>query len=146
MQSHDALRDLSALLKITGHRIEVFTNGSFLFPLWAREQWDFIMDWKLEGSGEAGTKRDVRLENAKLLGNTDYIKFVVTNLEDLREALQTTEVLMQANRYGVKYLVTAAWGRISDEEIVDFMKATRAPWRLSAQLHKHIWNPEKTGV
>jgi 7-carboxy-7-deazaguanine synthase len=124
--------------------IDIFSNGSFLYPEWLLRMKGvtIIMDWKLEGSGEAQRSRDIRLANIRQLRPTDCVKFVAASFEDLEEALSLWKEwhYVRAQPY-----VGAAWGRIDDVTLVNFVLAHKLPWTLNVQLHKHIWG-EQRGV
>lgn len=139
--------DLSALVwnltetpQYDGYTVEVFTNGSYVFPGWTSHA-NIMMDWKLKGSGEADTERSTRFANAVRLKATDGIKFVVKDEADLKEAMLTS-VLLETHNSRAQLWVGAAWDCISDLDIIDFIKEMDVPWRLNVQLHKHLWNPD----
>jgi 7-carboxy-7-deazaguanine synthase len=125
--------------------IECFSNGSFLYPEWAYMHMNFVMDWKLSGSGEGDTAKANRIVNASNLDGGDSIKFVVTDYADLLEAKLTYEQL-RADNITCNFYVGAAWGRITNQEIIDFMVENRLPWLLNVQVHKYIWHPDQQGV
>lgn len=138
MQPNEDLNALCLQLRHLGHRIECFSNGSFLYPPWALDDIHFIMDWKLAGSGEARTDRATRLHNALHLKRKDSIKFVVKDKDDLKEALSMS-VILQTQGCQAQLWVGAAWGCIAESEIADFIKEMGTPWRLNVQAHKYIW-------
>lgn len=138
-------QELYELVRILmGHdlHVEVFTNGSYIFPEWAIHALQIMMDWKLAGSGEAQTHRATRLDNVRKLKSTDGLKFVVTGYDDLEEARKLTHELSTR----AQLWVGAAWGRIADVDIIDYVQEHKLPWRLNVQTHKHIWLPETRGV
>jgi 7-carboxy-7-deazaguanine synthase len=129
-------------------KLEVFTNGSFPFnevPGW--RAMNYMMDWKLGGSGEAGTKVEQRKNNARLLGKTDGIKFVVKDEEDLFEAIRISMDLESLPHWGhPQFWVGRAWDDITDTDIIDFILTMKLPWRLNVQVHKYIWPADERGV
>lgn len=145
MQPNDDLHHLIWLLSRESFTFDMFTNGSFVYKDYLMRFWNLtlVMDWKLPGSGEAETKIDERMTNARQLRDHDAIKFIVTGQEDLMAALQWSDYLKSASR-ATQY-VGAAWGKITDDEIVQFMKDHQVKWRLNVQMHKHIWG-EARGV
>jgi 7-carboxy-7-deazaguanine synthase len=145
LQHERDLHELSVHLKQNGYEIEVFTNGSFEFPKWALQNWWFIMDWKLQGSGEANTRAGIRHMNVNRLKSGDAIKFVVKGEQDLEEARLLTQ-LFQKNEVKAELFVGAAWGHIDDIALIDYIKNHQLPWRLNVQVHKHIWAPDLRGV
>jgi organic radical activating enzyme len=126
--------------------VECFSNGSVFYADWVfRDLYHIMMDWKLKGSGEQESYLARRLENAKKLRVTDGIKFVV---KDRRDLLEAREMTLELSEQGVKVVwwVGAAWGQITDIEIIDFVLSYKMPWRHNTQVHKHIWEPEARGV
>ena len=142
MQDTDALEFLVTALKREGYGVEAWTNGSFEFPEWALREIDFVMDWKLPGSGEAGTNVKTRTLNAVRLKHTDVIKFVVKDQTDLKEAVVVYQALTQLNCHA-EFWVCAAWGHISNQGIVTFVMENKLPWRLGTQLHKYIFTADE---
>jgi 7-carboxy-7-deazaguanine synthase len=141
MQPNADLWELCNELLSMGHELEVFTNGSYKFPEWALASMNFVMDWKLQGSGEADTNRPIRLHNALDLGSTDVIKFVVKDKDDLNEALALTVLFRSSHPVSAQLWVGAAWGCISEAEVIDYMKEHGPPWKLNVQMHKFIFDP-----
>lgn len=142
-RSIDLQQYVEAMLS-EGYSIECFTNGTFVFPAWAKPL-QFMMDWKLPGSGEADASRDNRLENALRLRRTDGIKFVVVDRADMDTALQEYAML-QAHGVEAEFWIAAAWGKVHDQDIVQFLQENQLPWRLNVQVHKYVWDPDKRGV
>lgn len=127
------------------YTIEAFSNGSFTYTLPILERVNFIMDWKLPGSGEADTALSNRLDNALRLKDTDAIKFVVTNYVDELDALKTYRMLKEADCKAMFY-IGAAWDRITVPEILKFIEDHKLDWKVNVQVHKYIWDPDKQGV
>lgn len=145
MQKEGDLQEFVEMCKATNMSVEAFTNGSFYFPGWALTQIQFIMDWKLKGSGEADTNVAMRLQNAMHLKRADNIKFVVVDKDDLEEALlQYTELMIKG--CSAQFWVGAAWDRIGQQEVIDYMILHELPWRLNVQLHKYLWDPDERRV
>lgn len=145
MQPEGQLQEFVDLAAMAGYKLEVFTNGSFDFPLWAITQLQFIMDWKLQGSGEAETAYNKRMTNALKLKRTDAIKFVVKDVRDLEEA--ASEYLhLKARDCSATFWVGAVWGSIDNQSIIDFVLSNKFPWNLNVQMHKYIWHPDQRGV
>lgn len=139
-------RDLYELTRILiGHdlSVEVFTNGSFIFPEWVGATLDVMMDWKLAGSLEDQTHRDERFANAFQLRDSDGIKFVVKDFTDCEEAfdLWKNDIKTRA-----QFWVGTAWDQLYERDIVEFIKANKLPWRLNVQVHKYIWPADERGV
>ena len=144
-QDHVLLKQfVEALHRNSFMDIECFSNGSFIYPDWALREIDFIMDWKLPGSGEADTRLENRLQNAKSLKPMDAIKFVVCDDVDLMQAKTIWEdVLRDQSLAGI--WCGPAWGRIEAAEIVEFIKRHRLPWRLNVQVHNYVYEAQARG-
>jgi 7-carboxy-7-deazaguanine synthase len=137
---------------------EVFTNGSKIFPSWSWEM-PKMMDWKLKGSGESNfhvnyfrseeQDRELSIEcreqNALELDRRDGIKFVVTNLDDFDEAVETWKYLFMKN-CDAQFWVGAAWNRVKEAELVQWLLDAGLPWKLNVQVHKYIWPANERGV
>lgn len=145
LQPNDRLESLVRTLTRLGNQVECFSNGSFPYPEWALSLMPIVMDWKLEGSGEAHTARDIRYNNAALLDGQDSIKFVVKDMPDLEEAHRTWHHLMNRDCQA-EFWVGQAWDHISTDDIIQYIGNNRLPWRLNVQLHKFLWDPDKRGV
>lgn len=144
MQKDVELQEFVELAREDGRRIEVFTNGSFEFPRWSLTSMQFIMDWKLKGSGEADTMRHVRHANAMKLKHQDSIKFVCTSMEDLEEALAVWSDLRL--NCDAQFWAGAAWDKLDPKVVIDFITVHELPWKLNIQVHKYIWPADMRGV
>jgi 7-carboxy-7-deazaguanine synthase len=144
MQDEHQLEEFVRTLFARNYTIDVFTNGSYTFPSWVLSPAvTVIMDWKLSGSGEAGTRLRQRHENALMLHQKDAIKFVVKTFEDLREATGVwANLLVHAS-----YFVGRVWdAEITDDDLVEYIKERKLPWRLNIQVHKLIWPNVERGI
>jgi 7-carboxy-7-deazaguanine synthase len=147
VQKRSELQDYCERLYRTGYTIECFSNGSVFYPQWTDLYGiTFMMDWKLQGSGEADSFRDVRERNAiDRLGSNDGIKFVVTGNDDLFEAQEVWKYFTRKS-CRAQFYVAAAWGLMTDAEIVEFIKGWQLPWKLNVQVHKYVYEPSMRGV
>lgn len=145
LQKELELYNLQRQLADEGFKLECFTNGSFLFPGWALASVRFIMDWKLEGSGEAQTNRPVRIQNALALAVRDCIKFVVGDMGDLLEAKDVYHTLKDQG-CAADFYVGSVWGKMDDSFLVEWLIKEKLDWKLNVQVHKFIWSPELRGV
>ena len=145
-QRSSEMDDFVKLCLTDGFSIDLFTNGSMILPHWVfNARVTVVMDWKLEGSGEGQTGYPNRVANAKVLHRKDAIKFVVVDRQDLHEAARVTRDFAMADVQASLW-VGAAWGRITPEEVIDFILEENLPWRLNVQTHKYIWKPDERGV
>jgi 7-carboxy-7-deazaguanine synthase len=130
-----------------GYTTEVFTNGTKQFPPWTWQGLQFMMDWKLPGSGEEfdDETQKIRRSNALCLKVSDGIKFVVKDEHDLGFALQDYRSLRDLG-VGAIFWVTPVWDKYDARYIIEFVQEYELPWRLSLQVHKYIWPAEARGV
>lgn len=142
LQPHELLEKFINYLLPKAFWFESFSNGSFEYPIWAIDNIHFIMDWKLGGSGEKNTMRDVRMRNIQRLKSKDSVKFVVTNWEDFSEAMQ---VWARMQDLPVEWWVGPAWGKIEPAQLVEWVKEFKLPWRLNVQVHNYIYEPQERG-
>jgi 7-carboxy-7-deazaguanine synthase len=147
LQPQDALAaTIDELLKSYGFlRFEMFTNGTKPIIPDLIDEIDFVMDWKLPGSGEDPNNQE-RIENLKVIdtGNNS-VKFTVADVDDLNMASDIwADHLMESP---LQVFVGAVWGKIDNAVILDFIKAYRLPWRLNVQTHNYIYGgPTQRGI
>ncbi len=113
-----------------------------------------IVDVKCPGSGEAGR---FRMDNLDALTARDEVKFVVSDRADYEFAREFTRDHALETRAG-QVLFSPAFKKLPTSErstsncaldprlLVDWMLADQVPARLSLQIHKYIWEPQKKGV
>ncbi|WHY70882.1 7-carboxy-7-deazaguanine synthase QueE [Fictibacillus enclensis] len=129
--------------------IHVETNGAIaLKPFQLLRESDpvlsskvrFVMDYKLPASGEMD--RMIH-ENFVFLKSHDEIKFVIGTDEDFDIA---SSVLEQHHKQGLA-LFSPVWETMPPEKLVNkVLSARMSDVKVSMQLHKIIWDPEKRGV
>ncbi|MBV8673985.1 MAG: radical SAM protein [Acidobacteriaceae bacterium] len=113
-----------------------------------------IVDVKCPGSGESGR---FRIPNLALLTERDELKFVVKNRDDYvyaRDFIRTNAL----ERRGPQLLLSPAFSKtptlertttncmLDPRELVEWMLADGVDARLSLQIHKYVWAPQKRGV
>lgn len=126
--------------------IDLFTNGSIELPQWTKSvSCHVMMDWKLAGSGEAETYRDVRLENIARLRPKDGIKFVCKDENDLQEAWQVYHRDIRPTTQASVW-VGSAWDTLDVDDIIHFVEQNRLPWRVNVQVHKYLWPNASKGI
>ncbi len=113
-----------------------------------------IVDVKCPGSGEGGT---FRLDNLDALTKRDEVKFVISDRSDYEFARDFTREHGLAERTG-GVLFSPAFKKTPSLErstnncaldprlLVEWMLEDGVPARLSLQIHKFIWEPQKKGV
>jgi len=145
LQPFDEMEHLSSLMFHEGFDQEVFTNGTLVIPTIWFAYAQVNMDWKLAGSGEGHVGHDQRLRNVRFLKPSDMIKFVVKDEADIEEAVAATDMLRTAGFMG-EFWVGAAWDEITPARLVAHIIAEALPWKLNVQVHKYVWDPERTLV
>ena len=123
--------------------IECFSNGTLRYPSWALDQIAFVMDWKLGGSGEAGTGYSVRLANLEGLNPKDSIKFTIAGEEDY---LQARHIADNMPLTPMQIFAGVVWGKLTNEQLVEWMLRDHLDWRLNVQVHNHVWQRDKRGI
>jgi 7-carboxy-7-deazaguanine synthase len=113
-----------------------------------------IVDVKCPGSGECGR---FHLENLNTLTERDEVKFVITDRADYEFAREFVAEHGLDRRAG-QVLFSPAFKKTPSLErstancaldprvLVEWMLADGVPSRLSLQIHKYIWEPQKKGV
>lgn len=113
-----------------------------------------IVDVKCPGSGEAGS---FRLANLDCLTERDEVKFVIANRADYEFARAFIREHRLETRAG-QVLLSPAFTKtptperttqnclLDPRELVEWMLADGLPARISLQIHKYIWEPQKKGV
>ncbi|RRA48628.1 radical SAM protein [Acidipila sp. EB88] len=113
-----------------------------------------IVDVKCPASGECGR---FRLDNLDTLTARDEAKFVISDRADYEFARDFTLEHSLHTRAG-HVLFSPAFKKapslerstancaLDPRQLVDWMLADAVPARLSLQIHKYIWEPQKKGV
>jgi 7-carboxy-7-deazaguanine synthase len=113
-----------------------------------------IVDVKCPGSGEAGS---FRISNLECLTDRDEVKFVIANRGDYEFARDFIREHKLEARAG-QVLLSPAFSKapstdrttenclLDPRELVEWMLADGLDARLSLQIHKYIWEPQKKGV
>jgi 7-carboxy-7-deazaguanine synthase len=113
-----------------------------------------IVDVKCPGSGEGGS---FRMSNLEFLTKRDEVKFVITDRGDYEFARDFIRQHALESRAG-SLLLSPAFNKtpsivrstencvLDPRELVEWMLADGLDARLSLQIHKYIWEPQKKGV
>jgi 7-carboxy-7-deazaguanine synthase len=149
IQNNDALEFIVRGLLDRDIAVEAFSNGQVRYPNWAFELVNFIMDWKLPGSGNASdATHDIAamvIHNIDLLKPTDVVKFVIKDDADLEHAIGVWETLK--DRTPAQFWAGIVWeGEMREAELVAEVQAQQLPWNINVQVHKYLWKPEERGV
>jgi 7-carboxy-7-deazaguanine synthase len=145
MQPAEKMNELILGLHDLGFTVEAFSNGSFLYSNVALEYVTFMMDWKLDGSGEGKTKLDNRMLNATKLRNGSGIKFVCKDEKDLDQAVGVWTKLQDKVEPKTRFWAGATWGVLKEKDVVEFIMKNKLPWSLNVQVHNFIWPANERG-
>ncbi len=135
---------LAELLIKNGCRVEIETNGSIFLERLASAEYRpiFTMDYKLPSSG---MEEFMCIDNFRLLGCHDTVKFVSGSIADLEKAAELIDKYRLTQHCHV--YISPVFGEIDPADIVEFMEEHRMNGvRLQLQLHKFIWEPTRRGV
>ena len=136
----ESVNKLAADLLIGGYLISIETNGSMSLSnrLW-HERVSYVVDYKLDGSGTNKFMIVDKLDQQGFLTKEDYIKFVVCNEEDFRQAVRVHRKMVDRgcpNRFAyspcVPQFKTEELCRLMQNEI--FLKEQGTV--LNVQIHK----------
>jgi 7-carboxy-7-deazaguanine synthase len=100
-----------------------------------------ILDVKCPGSGET---HKVHWENLDRLPPGGEIKFVIADRFDYEWAREVTRTRDLAARHPV--LFSPVHGELLYRDLASWILEDRLSVRFQAQLHKHIWEPDRRGV
>ena len=146
LQKHDDLYALYSHLETNwriGH-IEAFSNGALEYPDWLQKtDLEVVMDWKLPGSGE-GEFSQTRLDNIhqRLRMNQLALKFTIADRHDYDVAKE----YWGAWGHGYQTFAGIVWGKMSNQELVEWILEDGLPWRLNVQVHNHVWDRSMRGI
>ena len=143
---HPQCDKLVSALLMDRHIVNIETNGSIpLEGLLALKRISsgklfFTMDYKLPSSGMC---HEMHLPNLAHLTETDVLKFVVGDHQDLLHMVS----VLNDNPVRAQIYISPVFGQIDLREIVDFMKLHNiVNAKVQIQLHKIIWHAEMRGV
>ena len=98
-----------------------------------------IVDCKTPGSGMA--EKNI-FANYELLLPHDEVKFVVSGREDFDWALDVVEKYDLTGKTA-NLIFSPVWGRVSFEELAEWVVECGKPVRMQLQMHKLIWGDKK---
>jgi 7-carboxy-7-deazaguanine synthase len=152
LQERELLPLMERLLP-QGYMLMIETSGERLLGNVPKDVYK-IVDVKCPGSGESGS---FRMENLDSLTKRDEVKFVISDRVDYEFARKFTLEHGLAERAG-GVLFSPAFKKAPSLErstsncaldprvLVEWMLEDGLPARLSLQIHKFIWEPQKKGV
>jgi len=123
---------------------EIFTNGTRDVSNDLIDYCNFVVDWKLEGSGE-DPFNDVRIANLKKFQRpATSIKFTIASQADLALAHTLWQEHLQRDVFDI--FVGPVWEEMSAQRIVEYIKENKLPWRLNTQVHNYIYGAQVRGT
>jgi 7-carboxy-7-deazaguanine synthase len=137
-----------------GYELMLETSGERPLELVPREVHK-IVDVKCPGSGEAAGS--FRMANLDCLTERDEVKFVIADRGDYEFARNFTQEHRLETRVA-EVLLSPAFSKtptpqrstenclLDPRDLVEWMLADGLPARLSLQIHKYVWEPQKKGV
>ena len=146
LQKNEDLVALVRELSYQGFRFEVFTNGTFLIPASILDMSVApVLDWKLPGSGETSANanriRNVEIMKGRHLGS---IKFTVVDKDDFELARALWLDFLQDGT--LETFVGPVWNKVEPQQVVDWIREYRLPWRLNIQAHNYIYGAQTRGT
>lgn len=154
LQNNKELGIFVRMLRANGYTVEAFTNGDVIWPDWAvsvdfvapNGPINFVMDWKLPGSGEK-THTPIRLMNFASMTMNDVVKFTIKDDADFQAAIDIWNEDLKDRHLGPMVYAGPVWdGKLTAEQIVGEILDLQLPWHLNVQVHKYIWPSDKRGV
>jgi len=145
LQPNTLLEEFTALAIAEGFEVEAFSNGSFVYSKDALRMIDFMMDWKLDGSGEGDTRLENRRMNALNLQAGSGIKFVCKDEVDFAQAVEIYNDLKDLVQPGVRFWAGSAWAVFPEREVVELILKNQLPWSLNVQVHNFVWPANERG-
>ncbi len=140
--------NISRLLKMLSKdetlNIEIETNGAVSLDDYIDigHNITYTMDYKLPGSG---MEDKMILSNFKLLRDTDTVKFVISDKNDIEVAKKIIEEYKLTDKVQVYF--SSSFGKMQPKDIVEYMiNNNMNKVRLQLQMHKYIWEPDRKGV
>jgi len=153
LQKESELQEVVRKLVGRNQSIEMFTNGTILYPEWLLRDVFVVMDWKLPGSGERdnqwGMNNEIRVQNFHRLQPTDAVKFTIADAADFEAALDIYNKYFHGQAGWVPPMVFAGfvWGKdMTNERLVELILEEKLPWRHNLQVHNFIWDRSQRGI
>lgn len=136
MQAPKQMQEFVSLIRLSGHTIDLFTNGSRPLPVWAKMNYTtVVMDYKLPGSGEYGSFDD---DNWKALNSKDAIKFVCKDDLDFDTARKVVEERIEPYYGGPQVFFGVVWG-VEPSWLAEKLNGSKVKAMMNVQTHKYIF-------
>lgn len=138
---HENVYRLISKLSEEGYNINIETNGSVNISPFIKFANVFVtLDYKCKSSG---CEDLMYLPNYRALRKCDVLKFVVSNKQELKDAVKICGLVSPKSAI----YFSPVWGVMDLQELADFVINCKLPnVHLQIQLHKIIWDANKRGV
>ena len=137
IQAPKRMQEFVSLLRLSGHTIDLFTNGSKELPVWAKMPYTtVIMDYKLPGSGEYGSFDD---DNWQGLNSKDAIKFVCKDDLDFGTAMNVIEEHLAPYYGGPQVYFGVVWGVDPSWLAGRLAEYPKLKAMMNLQTHKYVF-------
>lgn len=128
-------------LRQKNYTVSLETNGSLSIQA-VPEGVIIILDIKCPSSSNAHKNM---MENLSLLRPYDQVKFVIADKNDyiwVKACLEKFHLLKKPSTI----LFSPAWGLLSPQDLIVWIKEDKLPVRLNLQVHKYVWGQHARGV
>ena len=135
---------IGSILMLPQVELEIETNGSVPIRMFRERdaRLTMTMDYKLPSSH---MEESMCLENMEELKPWDVVKFVIGSEEDLIRAKEIIDRFSLCEKAIVYF--SPVFGTIEPARIIEYMKEEHLnKVRFQIQIHKAVWDPDKTGV
>lgn len=152
LQNTVQLSEMVLELKRRGFTVECFTNGSLDCLDDLADHVDYVMDWKLPGSGEfIDVVTDQQLSNVQTLTLPQFngrhvIKFTITDRTDFAVAAARYYNYLVDHIAGgpiIRVYCGVVWDKMETSELAALIHKYKIPWHLNVQMHNYIWPPHE---
>lgn len=93
----------------------------------------YVVDYKLTSSG---CEEALNITNFLSLDSDDFVKFVVSDISDIKRAIQIKEKLKEYE-VNCKFVISPIFGKIEPSVIIDYLKNIKEyDFILNIQIHK----------
>jgi 7-carboxy-7-deazaguanine synthase len=121
-------------------QISIETNGTLPIPSGLNPDVSLIVDYKM------GIGQELFLAAFEGLTSMDFVKFVISDIEEFREALEAMRWIKELNIRGElpQFAFSPVHGKVAPEELAKWILVTKIPDAiLNLQLHKYVWPDSK---
>lgn len=133
------ITDLIDVLLENDYKVLLETNGSLPLDKIDKKVHK-IIDVK---TLKSGSKNSFCMSNLDCMTDSDELKFVITDYEDYN---WSKEFIFNNNLLGRNLIFSPVFGKMASDILVSWMVEDKLNIRFQLQIHKYIWDPNKTGV